>query len=691
MARNSRTSSPTTSRLSLLDVQVILLCAVAFISPLIAGKLTAIPDFATQLLVLLAALVWVVRARQQVSIILPYKWILGLAVAFFGFLALSAWHSASLYLTIRELLNFSAYLLIFLMIVGLGQDRRSVYLILASLGVSSLVVGMLGVKEYILSGAGGWRTFSTFFNPDFLAGFTAMMLPIALGWYLSRAAAGVSAVAGLVVLYLAGTTLITGSRFGALSAVIGVVVFLVLAAASGSFRKSQALRIVVLIIPLLVVHLALSRPLTARVGSTKAEAHSGGFRIKTWIGTAHMLAAHPVHGTGLGTFAIAYPKYAVVGYTKLAHNTYLQLAGEAGPASAGLLILLLASSTLPAMVVLVRRRVLPDSQEVDAAATRRVRWMPETGLMLSGLTGGACASIVRNLVDSDWYVTAIGISFWMILGASVILTDGTRARSTKFSTRGALAAGIVLGLVVTGTLAMLSGENTAESGELLWCQNPVATIDAYKQAMKLDPLNADYHRKLGMAYLAIAEQTSQQQYWEDAVQELEKAISLEPGNPKNHYQLGKVYDSYGVGGSTIKAYRAALEWNPNAVEAMVPLARAYDYTGQHPESVKVWKRMVEVENSPYEQIKAVPELVTPEYVFAHAELGHEDERQGDKAGAVREYRSALDRIARYEVSQKGMKDILDANNRRDPRMEQAVHAVRLDVEGRLKSLSGIAK
>ncbi len=645
-------------------MQLILLCAAVLLSPLIAGKLTPIPALSVQGLMLIAASLWAFGSVRAGRIVLPRGWLLGLLIVFIGLLKLSTWHSASLYLTMRELLNWWAYLLVFMMMAGM-RDRRSVYAVLASLGVSALLVGLLGLKEYILSGAGGWRVFSTFFNPDFLAGFAVMVLPVALGWYLSRTSGAISVVSGLVVLLMAGTTLITGSRFGAVAAIIGLFIFLVLALASRSLKRAQIPKILLILIPLVVVQVFLSRPLTSRVASTKAEVHSGGFRIYTWRGTARMAEANPIHGTGLGTFAIAYPKYAYVGYTKLAHNTYLQLAAEAGIPSAVVLILLLASSALPPMALLLRRRI-PSDPETD---TEGIKWIPETGLILSGLVGGASASMARNLVDSDWYVTAIGIGFWAVLGSAVALSGSWRW-DLRLSRKVGIIAGVILILPVLWVLTTLAGESAAVLAEKAGPQNPESAARWYGVAAKLDPLNAEYHRKLG-GYLMYS-------LPDDATAEIRKAIGLEPGNAKNHYQLARVLEVYRDADGAIGAYKQALECNPNAVEVMLALARVYERTGQRPEALRVWRRMVEVENSPYERVRAVPEYVTPEYAFAHLALGQEAERIGDATRAVREFTLARVRADRYLESAKAMKQVLELGGRRDESMEKDVALVKLE-------------
>ncbi len=674
--KRKTSSAPKTGVLTLLTAQTALLCAVVFLSPLIAGRLTAIPSLSMQALVLTAAVVWMVRSHREGAVVLPGRWISGLILALAACLLLSAWKSASLYLTIRELLNFASYLLVFLMAMSLAAHRKALYAIIGSLCISALIVGLQGVKEYILTGGGGWRVFSTFFNPDFLAGFAALMLPVALGWYLSRTSFAVSLVSWLSVLYLTAAALMTGSRFGALCAVIGVVIFCVLVIVSGNARRVRFVRVFLLILPMIAVYKVLSLPLTARVASTKAESHSGGFRICTWKGAADMALANPIHGAGLGTFTVSYPKYAIVGFTRLAHNTYLQIAAEAGIPASVLLALLLASASLGPIGVLIRRKLVDDGES---------GWMPETGLMLSGLLGGAAASMARNVVDSDWYVTAIGLSFWVVLGAGVAVS-GSGIRSIHLSRKAAGGAVASLVLLIIGTGSILTGESMSALAEVSGPQNPESAMRFYRLAAKFEPLNADYHRRIAGFYPYMAQVLPEGDTQDSAIKEITQAISLEPGNGKNYYQLARLMGYYRKPKEAIAAYEKALTCNPNAVEVMLRLARAYEGVGQGTDALRVWRRMVSVENSPYEQTKAVPELVAPEYIFAHEALGAQAELDGDKTAAVREYRSALSRISRYHASIDAMKAVLDANNRRNPEMESAVDAVQTRLQLRLKQL-----
>lgn len=655
----------TESRQSIVHVAV--LCVILFLAPMVAGKLSPIPSLAIQILVFLAAMLWLIQAAREDSLRIPDRWISYPLAVFFLLLIISAIGSASLHATIRELANIASYLLVFLMVISLRANRPAVYGVLASLMASAFLVGILGIKEYMLAPNSGWRVFSTFFNPDFLAGFMALILPIALAWYLSRAPLGFSIGLGLTVILAFSGVLMSGSRFGSLAAVGGIAVFLILALISRSLKKAHLVKAALLLPVLALIFLTLGRPLAGRISATQAQSHSGGFRIYTWKGTARMAAANPINGTGLGTFEIAYPRYALVGFTKLAHNTYLQLAAEAGPLTPVVLIIILGSSTLPLTIRLTRRQLAADQD-----------WTP---LMASGLLGGVAASMARNVVDSDWYVTAIGISFWAVLGAVVALTGGGRIVPV---TRRTLNLSVTFVALASLTLIiMLAAELSVAWGNALWAQQPDKAISRYQLAARLDPLNAGFRQRLGSAYIALARETGNPAYADQAERELKQAIRLEPASAKNYYQLGRVFEFYPKSREAIEAFAGALERNPNAPEVMLALADRYEKSDQADMAWMVWKRMVALEHTPFEDVRAVPEMVEPEFIFAHIALARDFERQGDRAAAKEEYEIALDRVERYQECVEAMREVLEANNRRDMEMERRVQEARWEIMRKL--------
>lgn len=661
-----------------------MLCAVLFISPLVAGKLAPIPNLTIQGLIFTAALLFMRREAQRESPHLPGRRISILAVVFFALLVLSAVTSVCKRDSVVGLTSFGSYLLAFTMAVSLRKNRKAIYALLASLTLSAMIVGALGLEEYMLTRVPGWRVFSTFFNPDYLAGFMALMLPLALAWYFSETSLGVTVVSGLSVLFILGALLLTGSRFGFLAGALGVFVFAILALRAGSIRKPQLVRAMPVVLLALVVLAVLGKPLIARVGSVKAESHSLDFRLYTWKGAARMAAAHPLTGTGIGTFDVAYPKYASVGYTTLAHNTYLQIAAEAGPAATVALLLLLAASAVPPISAVVRRSFTQN----PSVESESFEWMPDAGLMLSGLIAGAVASMARNLVDSDWYVTVIGIEFWVVLGAAISLAGDRGARRAPMTNRRfTIEAGILM-LGIVSVLSMLAGESYLAYGESAMRDgDPDAALESYKQAAQIDFLNSEPHRRMGKIHLMIAQSLCSDVYAIRAEDELMQAISLEPTSSKNYYQLGRVYEHYPRNDQAIGAFRKALDADPNSPQVLLALAERYDAAGRNRDALDVYRRMVGVEESPYERVKAIPEWIEPAYIFAHAALARDFERRGDATRAAEEYNRALDRIRRYEDSIETIGPILESVGRRNPEIDDKVEAAKAEITERIGLLT----
>jgi len=683
--RTEKKLSSSSDNTSVFDTALTVVLGVGvFASPLFAGKLSPTASLCIQLLVLIAAILWLVGGYRKGRIMLPGPYVIGSAALFFALLLFSLVDSVGLNRSLHELANQGSYLLVFMMVAGMRGRRRAVYGILGMLVVSSLAVSAIGLREYGINrvaGISNWRTFSTFFNPDFLAGFMSIVLPISLGWYLSETSGAVAILGYVWVALTAGSILVSGSRLGAACMAVGIAVFGLLAILSGSIRRVQVMRGVLLVLPAVFVLFALGEPLLARVRHMEAQAHSGGFRIYTWQGTARMAKAHPINGTGIGTFDLGYGKYALVGYTNLAHNTYLQIAAEAGPVSAVALILLLGFSAVPVALSVTRNKEMKaeGGTSVSAAA-----WIPERKLIVCGLLGGAVASFVRNLVDSDWYVTAIGLSFWAVLGAAVSLGEVSEGITARVSKRGFGLALAGIGTLAVVVLVMLVSDWHANRGEALLAEGDIYGAEsAYQVAARANPLNSEVHRRLGWIYVARGYAEGDRTYIDRAIQELKTAAKQEPTSGKNFYQLGRIYERFPDKGDAVWAFEKALERDPLNPRYLLFLARAYEDSGRDGKALRVWKKMADVERSPYGRVRAMPEFVEPEYIFAHEALGRYYERKGDLHSASKEYRVALKRIKEYRESLKSTREILDASGRRDQEMENAVEDLRQDLLSRL--------
>ncbi len=677
MSRTSITKS--NQKDSLIISQAWILSLTAFLAPLIGGKLNPFGSGILRILAFITGMLFIARGIRETSGIRTNA-VLWLSIILFALGLLSLMSSASIHETLFALMDLGAYLLILLIIANF-PDQGSVIRILASLLASAFIVSALGIREYLLSAKPDWRTFATFFNPDFLAGFMAIVLSLTLAWYLSPSRMGISIASGLALLGILGTLLLSGSRLGALCAIGGAIIFALFALAGRSFKKHQAVRLAVLIVPILLVVIFLSTPLTNRVASVQSESHSAAFRFETWKGTIRVAKAYPICGTGLGTFQLIYPKYAHVGFTKMAHNSYLQLASESGIAAPIILVLLIGFASLHPISALLKRQMRREPSDDDL--------IPDRQLILCGIIGGVAASAARNIVDSDWYVSAIGYSFAILLGAGIALASESPAskvpvnRLAAFILSGFLAIAIIVSLLaITAYQYQLSGDTLARNGNL------DEAINAYQTATRLDYLNSEHLRALGQVYAARASIHHDINDLQNAEHFLLLAIRRSPTSAKGYYQLGQLYEFAGENEKALNAYQQALKWDPNAVQILFAKARLYENMGRSDEAFRTYNQIVEIEKSPYEQIKAMPEYVEPVYIFAHYAIARHLEQKGNLRDEIEEYNLALDRIARFEKSLKEVGDVLEASGKRNPQREAEIREIASDSRYRIKKLHG---
>ncbi|HEX6850971.1 MAG TPA: O-antigen ligase family protein [Candidatus Polarisedimenticolaceae bacterium] len=147
--------------------------------------------------------------------------------------------------------------------------------------------------------------------------------------------------------------------------------------------------------------------LADRYAATDEDFGAAGGRGTVWRDALRLAAAHPVAGTGLGTFAAAYPgarSPEVRPRYSHAHNDAVQLAAEGGlVAVAGLAWLLVA---------LVPR----------AAAALRARHGP----LATGCAAGAAAFALHALVDFPFHIPGAAAAGALLAGATTGLPWGGR-------------------------------------------------------------------------------------------------------------------------------------------------------------------------------------------------------------------------------------------------------------------------
>ncbi len=241
--------------------------------------------------------------------------------------------------------NLAGVYLLTYILVGQNVTRpEQVRWIAVSLAAAAAIVVLYGYYQYIFgidTSAMKWvdgdafpelkkRVFSTWENPNILAGYLDAAICLVFGVFLQAGEKRQQLLLGGGMLLLAGCLAMTYARGACLT--IAVVL------AGYGVLKNR--RILLAVIVLGAALLALDTALAERLLSvfTKMDT-SSEMRLAFWESTLAMIMDHPLLGIGWGAYWMVYPEYdfyindAAIRIVH-AHNIYLNYAAEIGIAGA---------------------------------------------------------------------------------------------------------------------------------------------------------------------------------------------------------------------------------------------------------------------------------------------------------------------------------------------------------------------
>ncbi|OGC84009.1 MAG: hypothetical protein A2W07_03340 [candidate division Zixibacteria bacterium RBG_16_43_9] len=283
--------------------------------------------------------------RWQIRFPLKYP-----VIIFCGYLLLSLLFSQYKYASFSGFLRVISFFLLYLLVVNLVSDFKRVSLLVKTVIVSTSLVSLIGLLQVLGISFTAWipafpsRITSTFGNPNFLGSFLAITLPLTAVSYLSSANRKKLIYLAIFLLGFVGL-LLTRSR-GAIAASIlsflfmgGIIIFGRLQAFIERRRSLAFLGLLVVVV--LVVFIFLdsgSENITKRFAETTPGEGSMFYRLKVWESTLNLIRHNFFFGTGLGTFQIYFPQYAVPDFYKLvpignllhSENEYLEIWSESG-------------------------------------------------------------------------------------------------------------------------------------------------------------------------------------------------------------------------------------------------------------------------------------------------------------------------------------------------------------------------
>ncbi|MHB9110472.1 MAG: O-antigen ligase family protein [Armatimonadota bacterium] len=504
--------------------------------PLLGGQPGVVPLAVFGVLAAFGWLGWATEREAALPAGFPLRWPF---LVLLGFTILTTFTSVYKPASVLAIWQLSVLAGAALLIAAVPLDRRQLLI-----GVGAFCAGVLASIVYgwyfwakwnLAPHEFSWRIGSTWINPNYYAAFLVVILPALV--ILARQGKtafwrwGVGALAGLTLM----TLMMTQSRGGVLALLLCLLFFLPAWAWAEGRLSACTLGLGAAGFAVLIGLLLLS-PVGQRVLDPEIrvkQLHSQMFRYHTWRGTLDMIRDYPVLGSGPNTFASAFGKYQLAGFTSNPHQMYLLAAAETG--WAGMLALLFFFGGIAWVGVLAIKRAGEDR-------------LPRVGgvALLASLLG----LLLHGLVDADWSFP--GIQLTLVLQAVLLwrLLDPLFAPASRLR--------ILLPVLSLGVAAMLVlGAYAASFAEKGRDPGSQATrgerAEFYRMALRLAPTNAEFLRRAsysvppetGREYLAAAmrlERTNaanwqlrgllnlQQRDYAQALADFRAAAEKEPGN-----------------------------------------------------------------------------------------------------------------------------------------------------------------
>lgn len=339
--------------------------------------------------------------------------------------------SVAPYQTVSHLILLVTYLTAFYLVLLADADRNAKKRLIYSLVALGAFEAFYGLVQYLT----GWQQIfvyvkkfyledatGTYINRNHFAGLLELTLPftialaLLLAGNLSRVAKrgeltarqGLSAkeLPPLVFLLFLAIAIFTAlvasrSRMGIISALVSLMAIFAMVGSSSSKRARTAVAILFVLGVAGMVLWVGSDPALSRFETLGKEyAYTGQNRISIWRDTLTLIEQHPLFGTGLGTFSVAYTSVQTAFLGLLvdhAHNDYLEVVSELG-LPGGILVF--------GSIFWILARAVSRYRKIEGRFE---------GAVCLGCIGSISAMLVHSLADFNLYIPANALVFTVVL------------------------------------------------------------------------------------------------------------------------------------------------------------------------------------------------------------------------------------------------------------------------------------
>ena len=572
--------------------------AILVFGPLATGAVGMLEFTVIQMLTVGVLVLWVARVwldRRLELLWPPICW----AVVAFALYAVARYATADIeYVARQELLRVLVYTFLFFAILNNLHGQEPIRVITFLMIGLAMLISFYALYQFITGSDRVWhyinpykhRAAGTYINPNHLAGFLEMILPVSLVWtFASRAKPVGKVILGYASLVLMAGIVVTMSRAGWISAGISLAVLFVVLALRSNYRW-QALALIVVMVGLGAYFLPKSPLLKKRwdmVTKELTESHSADVRPAVWRAAIRLWQEHLWWGAGPGHFDYRFRAFrppTVQERPDRVHNDYLNTLADWGVV--GTLLVAAAWGLLFAGVAQTWHYVRGSLGELGGRSSNKFAFV-------FGASLGLLAILVHSVADFNMHIPAnalLAVTWMALLSAHLRFATERYWFSARIATR------TVATVVLLGGIAYLGAQGWQRASEYVWLrqasrQSPYspAQVEALQKAFAVEPRNFETAYRIGEA-LRIQSFEGGENYRAlatNAMNWFEQAMTLNRYDPYNPLRYGMCLDWLGQKEQAQAYFDRAVELDPNGYFTLAHVGWHYFQLGNYA-AAKPW-------------------------------------------------------------------------------------------------------
>src|SRR6185436_3192708 len=124
-------------------------------------------------------------------------------------------------------------------------------------------------------------------------------------------------------------------------------------------------------------------------------------------------------------------------------------------------------------------------------------------------------------------------------------------------------------------------------------------VEAFQQAIKLDPDLPEAHFRLGLALDAVGKEQEAEDAYKKAVEKYKKFLDENSKDAEAHYNMGQAYAGLHLYSEAVREYRQATRLKDDDADMFYDLGTALTKLAQYDEAVSAFSKSLEIDPENY--------------------------------------------------------------------------------------------